>query len=94
MLWIGIGLMPIRDPDPNFHFDADPDPDPVWQKNYVDSHADPTPSLTQIGKSDFFTFSPCIVSLQCFFFLISVKCVIIFSILNTILKFSGKNFSL
>jgi hypothetical protein len=91
MLWIGIGLMPIRDPDPNFHVDADPDPN--WHKNDVASHADPTPSFTHVGKSVFYTFCHFIVSLQCFVFLISVKCVIIFSILNTILKFSGKKFS-
>jgi hypothetical protein len=33
VLWIGIGLTPIRDPDPNFHGDADQDPDPDWHKN-------------------------------------------------------------
>jgi hypothetical protein len=56
VLWIGIGLMPIRDPDPNFHVDADPDPDPDWHKNDAYSHADPTPSFTHVGKSDFFYF--------------------------------------
>ncbi len=38
---------------------------------------------------NFFTFSHSIASLQCFIVLISVECVIIFSILDSILKFSG-----
>ncbi len=43
------------DPDPNFHVDADPDqdPDPVRHQNNTDPHADPTPSFTHVGKSEF-----------------------------------------
>jgi hypothetical protein len=43
---------------------------------------------------NFFTFSHSIASLQCFIVLISVECVIIFSILDSILKFSWNKFSL
>ncbi len=39
------------DPDPNFHVDADPDPD--RHQNNADPHADPTPSFTYVGKSEF-----------------------------------------
>ncbi len=68
------------DPDPNCHVDADADPDqdpdPVRHQNNTDPHADPTPSFTHVGKSDFvFTFRQNIATLQCFIFLISVKCV-------------------
>jgi hypothetical protein len=43
------------DSDPNFHLDADPDqdPDPVRHQNNTDPHADPTPSFTHVGKSEF-----------------------------------------
>ncbi len=48
------------DPDPNFHVDASPgpgpDPDPDWHQNYAVPHADPTPSFTHVGKSDFSYF--------------------------------------
>ncbi len=60
------------DPDTNFHFDADPDLDP-----------DPTPSLTHIGKSEFF-LSYFYLSRQCHF------CVIIFCTLDRI--FSGEKY--
>jgi hypothetical protein len=43
------------DPDPNFHVDAnsnpDPDPEHDWHQNNADLHADPTPSVTHVGKS-------------------------------------------
>jgi hypothetical protein len=44
------------DPGPNFHVDADPDPDPDpdWHQYDAYPHADPTPSFTHIGKSNFF----------------------------------------
>ncbi len=44
------------DPDPNFHVNADPDPnpDPDWHQNDEAPYADPTPSFTHVGKSDFF----------------------------------------
>jgi hypothetical protein len=43
------------DPDPNFHVDADtnPDPDSDLRQNDTAPHADPTPSFTYVGKSDF-----------------------------------------
>jgi hypothetical protein len=44
----------VLDPDPNFHVDADPDPDPGWHQNEADPYADPTPSFTHVGKSEFF----------------------------------------
>ncbi len=47
------------DPDPNFPVDADPDPD--WHQNNADPHADPTRT---VGKSDFFSFSHRIATLQ------------------------------
>jgi hypothetical protein len=42
-------------PDPNFHVDADPDPDPDpdCHQHAANPHADPTPSFTHVGKSDF-----------------------------------------
>ncbi len=43
------------DPDPNFHVDVDPDPDPDWHQNDADPHADPTPTVTHVGKCAFFT---------------------------------------
>jgi len=50
------------------------------------------PKFTHIGKSEFFyTFSLSIDSLQFLIFLISLRYVIIFYILDSILKFSGKN---
>jgi hypothetical protein len=41
------------DPDPDFHVDANsnPDPDHDWHQNNADHHADPTPSVTHVGKS-------------------------------------------
>jgi hypothetical protein len=57
----------VLDPDPNFHVDADPDPKPdprggLASQNDADPHADPAPSFTHVGKSDFFTFSHGFVS--------------------------------
>jgi hypothetical protein len=43
-------------PDPNFHVEAVPDPD--WHQNDADPHADPTPSLINVGKSYFFLLLP------------------------------------
>ncbi len=42
-------------PDQNFHVDADPDRerDPDWHQNNADPHANPTPSFTHVGKSEF-----------------------------------------
>jgi hypothetical protein len=71
------------DSDPNFHVDADPDPDPDWHQNDADLYADSTPSFTHFGI--FFTFSHSFAILQCFIFLISVKDVQIFSILDSIM---------
>jgi hypothetical protein len=74
------------DPGPKFHVDADPDPysDPDWYQNDADPHADPTPSF---NIRFFYAFSRSFASLQSFIFLISVKDVIIRSILDIILKF-------
>jgi hypothetical protein len=67
------------DPDPNFHVEADPDPDPGWHQNNADPHADPTSSITHVVKAKkFFTFCHRIAILQCFIFLISVRCVVCF----------------
>ncbi len=83
---------PDPDSDPNVLVDADPDPDPDpdWQKNNVGPHADPTQSFTQVGKSDFFTFGHSIATLQCFIFLISVKCVICFRCFRKHIEISWK----
>jgi hypothetical protein len=48
--------------------DADPDPNFVV---VADPHGDPTPSFTQIGRSEFFYFCHGIARLECFIFLIS-----------------------
>jgi hypothetical protein len=42
------------DPDPNLHVDADPDPD--RHQNDADCHADPAPSFTHDGKSEYLFF--------------------------------------
>jgi hypothetical protein len=52
------------------------------------------PKFYTCCKIIFFTCSHCIASLQCLIFLISVRCVNIFCILDTILEFSGKMFHL
>ncbi len=39
---------------PDFRVGADPDPD--WHQNDADSHADPNPSFTHVGKSDFYFY--------------------------------------
>jgi hypothetical protein len=78
------------DPDPKFHVDADPDPNLDWHQNNADPHVDLSPSFTHVGKSEyFFTFIHSIARLQCFSFLISVKCAAICSVFD-ILQFSGK----
>ncbi len=71
------------DPNPNFHLDADPDSDPDCHQNDADLHADPTPSFTRVGKSGKqFLVTTWII------FLICVKDVMLFSILDSILQFS------
>ncbi len=87
--------MDRADPDPNFHVDADPDPDPDpdWHQNYVDPHADPipTPGFTHVGKSEYFSlFIVTVLQLTLCYRLISVKCAVIFSIFDSILKLSLK----
>jgi hypothetical protein len=74
------------DLDPNIHVDADPDPD--RHQNEADPHADTTPS-SQILDNKKITVSHRIVSVHCFFFLISAKYVIIL----TAKKFSLSIFS-
>jgi hypothetical protein len=44
-----------------------------WHQHDADPKADPTPSITHVGKSYFFTISHSFSSLQYFIFLISVK---------------------
>jgi hypothetical protein len=58
----------------------------------TDPHADPTPKFNTCWKirNLFFTFNHSIATLQCFIFLVSVKCDIFFSILDGILKSSGE----
>jgi hypothetical protein len=74
------GLRFDGDPNqgPNFLVDDDPDPDPVWYQNDANPHADPT----HVEKSkENFTFGTKSVK----------RCVVIFSILNSILKFLGQS---
>jgi hypothetical protein len=79
-LWIGSDANPDPHSDPNFHFDQD----------NADPHADPTTSFTHVRKTDFLnTLNHIIFSLQCFIFRFSVKGVMFFSILDSILTFSG-----
>ncbi len=70
-------------------FGADPDTDLPFYLD-TDQHLDPTPGFTHVGKKAFLYF----FSQQChptlFIFPVSVVGVIIFTILNIILKFSGK----
>jgi hypothetical protein len=63
-----------NDADPDLNFHADP-------------HAEPTPSYTHVGKSEFFFFSHSFDTLQCFISLIIVEDVTFLSILDSILKF-------
>jgi hypothetical protein len=62
-------------------------PHPDWNQNDADPHADPTPSFTSLRKSEYF-FYTAMPFCNYFIFLISVKCAIIFSIFDPILKFS------
>ncbi len=73
------------DPDPNVHFDADPNPDPEFhQKDQI--HMRIPPHVLQVLEhKNFSTFGHSI-------FLISVKGVNIFSILDKRMKVSGNNF--
>jgi hypothetical protein len=46
---------PYADPDQNFMLmPMYPDPDPDWHQKDANPHADPTPSVTHVGKSNFF----------------------------------------
>jgi hypothetical protein len=67
--------------DPTSHFDTDPNPD-----------RDPTRCFIHVGRKsrflNFFIYSN--ASSHCFLFLVSVKCVINFSILDIMFDFSGK----
>jgi hypothetical protein len=74
----------MSDPDLTFHCDANPDPDPG-----------PNPCFTHAEKSEKkFTLIHSCVSLYSFIFLASVIGVIVFHILDSILKFSVKKYSL
>ncbi len=79
------------DLDQNFRLDVDTHPDLDWHKHDADSHTDLPPSFTHVGNLEIFcTFSQSTACLQCFIFLLSVKGIIIFSILDSIMKISGK----
>jgi hypothetical protein len=71
------------------HFDADPDLD--WHQNDAVHHADPTKFYIcwKIGRKKL-TLIHSNAGLQCFSFLISGKVVMLLSISDSILKFSGK----
>ncbi len=51
VLCIGITLMTIRI---RISVAVDPDPDPDCHQNEADPYADPTPSFTHAGKSEYF----------------------------------------
>jgi hypothetical protein len=84
------------DPDPKFHVDADPDQDridinmmPIFMRILLPqvSHKSENPIFFLHFKSQLCQFT-------IFIFLISVKDVIILSILDSILKFCGKRYGL
>jgi hypothetical protein len=90
VLWIG-RFDADPDPDPTFHYDADPDPDPDSDrhKNNGEPLADPTSSFTQVRKlGELFTYVHSNASLQRLSFIVSGKCAMILSILDSKLKFS------
>jgi hypothetical protein len=70
-------------PDPNFDADPDPDPDLEWPP--------PTPSFIYVGKSEFFLL---LITALPIYNVLSFSSVpngsYVFSILDSILKFSGK----
>ncbi len=66
------------DPDTTFHFDAYPDP---------------APNFTHHEKSELFLLLFKAARLHCFIFLVSVIVIIIFNILDSILKLSEKMIS-
>jgi hypothetical protein len=82
------------DPDPNFHVDADPDPD--WHQNNAGPQADPRyPKFHTCWKiRNCFNFSHSIATLQCFIFLISVKCDVCFQYFGQHIEISGKRSTL
>jgi hypothetical protein len=74
-------------------FDADPDPDQAF---YFDGDPDPDPTSSYIQKLENhkkFASLRSIANLHCFFFLISVIGVKIFSIFVSVSKFSVKKYS-
>ncbi len=79
---------PDPDSDPTVQFDADPGPDPDWHQHNADPHADHSP-IGKYGKIFLllFTARGSNASLQCFSFHINGKCVMILSILDSMLKF-------
>jgi hypothetical protein len=66
-------------PDPTFHFDADPDPDPTLGSPLLEN------------QEFIFIFIYSSANLNCFIFLASVIGIIISNIMESKLKFSGKN---
>ncbi len=73
------------DPDSTFHFDPDPDPN---------QDPDSTPVLHVLENQNFLDFIHSSARLNCFIFLVSVIGIISFNILDSILKFSVKSYSL
>ncbi len=55
--------------------DDDPDPDPYWHQSSAEPHVDLPKFYTCWKIRFYFTFSHSVSSLQCFAFLIIVKCV-------------------
>jgi hypothetical protein len=70
------------DPYPTFHFDDDPNPD-----------LDPTPSFTDVRKYEkkYLTFIHAVPIYIIFIFVVCVKGVKIYNILDSVLKFSRKS---
>ncbi len=98
---ISLGFRTLVD---RHRFDADPDPnihDPCWSgfesaSPWCRSSCGSYLKFNTCRKIQFifFIFSQSLASLQCFIFLTSVKDVIILIILNSILKFCGKKYTL
>ncbi len=63
-------------------------------RHSFDAYPDPSPSFTHVGKLESMIFIHSSVSLHCFIFLVSIKDVINFNVLDSILTFSGEKFSL
>jgi hypothetical protein len=81
------------DPDFNFSVNADPDPNMDLHQNDADPLRILPLALHMLKNPIFFTYSRSFSNLQFFTFLIIFKDVIILSILDSILKFCGKRYT-